>query len=105
MGCFAAGRPPGALTLGDEIKRLLIARATSFKMTAAESILTACRRVATGAEMAMQLESGAPVVVGPHRRSDYLVSAGGYGAGAAVVLLAAVGVAVLYGPVWAGRMS
>jgi len=52
----------------------------------------------------MQLESGAPVVVGPHRRSDYLVSAGGYGAGAAVVLLAAVGVAVLYGPVWAGRM-
>jgi hypothetical protein len=38
-------------------------------------------------------------------RGDYLVSAGGYAAAAAVLVLAAVGVAGLRGPVWAGRAS
>lgn len=38
-------------------------------------------------------------------RSDYLVSAGGYGAAAGVLVFAAVGVAGLGGPVWAGRVS
>jgi hypothetical protein len=50
---------------------------------------------------------GAIVLVfsGSAQRSDYLVSAGGYGAAATVLVFAVVGVAGLNGPVWAGRAA
>lgn len=45
------------------------------------------------------------LVFGDPTRSDYLVSAGGYGAGAAVLVLAAIGVTGLGGPRRAGYTS
>lgn len=42
---------------------------------------------------------------GSAQRSDHLVSAGGYGAAATVLVFAAIGVAGLRGPVWAGRAA
>lgn len=50
---------------------------------------------------------GAIILVfsGSAQRSDYLVSAGGYGAAATVLVFAAVGAAGLNGPVWAGRAA
>jgi hypothetical protein len=45
------------------------------------------------------------VFFGAAQRSDFLVSAGGYGAAATVLVFAVVGVAGLNGPVWAGRTA
>ena len=45
------------------------------------------------------------VFLGSAQRSDYLVSAGGYGAAAVVLVFAVVGAAGLNGPVWAGRTA
>lgn len=42
---------------------------------------------------------------GSAQRSDYLVSAGGYGAAATVLVFGVVGVAGLNGPAWAGRTA